>query len=284
MIVVTGATGKLGRIVVEKLLKKVPAREIAAAVRAPERAKELASRGVQVRRADYSQPETLSAAFAGADELLLVSSSEVGRRASQHAAVVDAAKRAGVRLLAYTSILHADRSKLGLAAEHKATEAAIRASGVPYVLLRNGWYVENYTENLAPALQHGAIVGSAGDGRIAAATRADYAEAAVTVLTGRGHDGKAYELAGDRPFTMAELAAEVSRQVGKTIVYRDLPPEQYRAVLTGAGVPVPYADLLVDSDLGVAKGELDDSSGDLLRLIGRPTTPLAEAVSASVRR
>ncbi len=155
---------------------------------------------------------------------------------------------------------------------------------MPYVFLRNGWYIENYTENLGPALQHGAIVGSAGEGRIAAATRADYADAAVAVLTGPGHEKKVYELAGDRPFTMAELAAEVSRQVGRTIAYRDLPPEQYRTVLTGAGVPGPYADLLVDSDLGIAKGELDDSSGDLRRLIGRPTTPLAEAVAAALKR
>jgi NAD(P)H dehydrogenase (quinone) len=284
MIVVTGATGKLGRLVVEGLLKKVPAREIAAAVRSPAKAEALASRGVAIRRADYSKPETLATALAGAEKVLLVSSSEVGQRTAQHAAVVDAAKRAGVRLLAYTSVLHGDASKLALAAEHQATESAIRASGLPWVFLRNGWYVENYTGNLGPALQHGAIVGSAGDGRIAAAARADYAEAAVAVLTSPGHERKAYELAGDRPFTMAELAAEVSRQVGKAIAYRDLPPEQYKAVLTGAGVPGPYAELLVDSDLGIAKGELDDSSGDLRRLIGRPTTPLADAVAAALGR
>jgi NAD(P)H dehydrogenase (quinone) len=216
--------------------------------------------------------------------VLLVSSNEVGRRAAQHAAVIDAARRAGVRLLAYTSILHGDRSKLALAAEHQATEAALRASGLPHVLLRNGWYLENYTENLGPALQHGAVVGSAGAGRIAAAARSDYAEAAVAVLTGGDHAGKAYELAGDRPFTMAELAAEVSRQSGRTIPYRDLPPEQYKAVLTGAGVPAAYAELLVDSDLGVARGELDDASGELRRLIGRPTTPLADAVRAALKR
>lgn len=284
MIVVTGATGKLGRLVVEGLMKKVPAREIVAAVRSPEKAKDLASRGVEVRRADYSRPETLAAALAGAEKVLLVSSSEVGQRATQHAAVVDAAKRAGVRLLAYTSVLHGEASRLGLAAEHQATEAAVRASGLPWVFLRNGWYMENYTEHLGPALQHGAMVGSAGIGRIAAATRADYAEAAVAVLTSPGHEKKAYELAGDRPFTMAELAGEVSRQAGKVIVYRDLPPERYKGVLTGAGVPGPYADLLVDSDLGIAKGELDDSSGDLRRLIGRPTTPLAEAVAAALGR
>jgi NAD(P)H dehydrogenase (quinone) len=284
MIVVTGATGKLGRLVVEGLLKKVPAREVVAAVRNPDKANDLAARGVELRRADYSRPETLATALAGAEKVLLVSGNEVGKRATQHAAVVDAAKRAKVRLLAYTSILHGEASKLALAAEHQATEAAIRASGLPYVLLRNGWYLEDYTENLGPAIERGALVGSADDGRIAAAARADYAEAAVAVLTTLGHEGKAYELAGDRPFTMPELAAELSRQAGKAIVYEDLPPEQYKTVLVGAGVPGPYADLLVDSDLGVARGELDGSSGDLRRLIGRPTTPLADAVAAALRR
>ncbi len=282
MIVVTGATGKLGRLVIDGLLKKVPAREIIAAVRNPEKAKDLAARGVEVRRADYSKPETLTAAFAGAEKVLLVSSNEVGQRVPQHAAVVEAAKRAGVRLIAYTSVLRAETSKLALAAEHKATEAIIRASGVPYVLLRNGWYIENYTENLAPALQHGALAGSAKDGRIAAATRADYADAAVAVLTGAGHENTLYELAGDSPFTMAELAAEVSRKVGKPIVYQDLQPGEYRRVLTSAGVPGPFADVLVDSDLGVAEGELDDSTGELRRLIGRPTTPLPDAIAAAV--
>ncbi len=283
MIVVTGATGHLGRLVVESLLQKVPAREIAAAVRNPDKARDLAARGVQVRRADYSQPETLASALAGAEKVLLISSSEVGQRARQHAAVVRAAKQAGVKLLAYTSILRAERSRLALAAEHKATENEIRASGLPYVFLRNGWYVENYTENLAPALQHGAIVGSADGGRIAAAARSDYAEAAVAVLT-RSVEKPVYELAGDVPFTMAELAAEVSRQAGKPIAYRDLPPEQYRAVLTGAGLPAPFADILVDADVQAAKGELDDSTGDLRRLIGRPTTPLAAAVRAALGR
>jgi NAD(P)H dehydrogenase (quinone) len=283
MIVVTGATGHLGRLVVERLLTKVPARELAIAVRTPDKAKDLAARGVEVRRADYSKPDTLVPALAGAEKVLLVSSSEVGQRESQHAAVVEAAKAAGVKLLVYTSILRAETSNMGLAVEHKATEAMIRASGVPYVFLRNGWYLENYTENLAPALQHGAIVGSAKGGRIAAAARADYADAAVAVLTG-GVQKPVYELAGDQPFTMAELAAEVSRQAGKPIAYRDLPPDEYRAVLTGAGLPGPAADLYVDADVHVARGELDDSSGELRRLIGRPTTPLAGAVRSALGR
>lgn len=283
MIVVTGATGHLGRLVIEALLKKLPAREIAGAARNPEKAKDLAARGVEVRRADYSKPETLRTAFAGAHKLLFVSSSEVGQRVSQHAAVVQAAKEAGVNLLAYTSILRAETSRLALAAEHKFTEETIRASGLPYAFLRNGWYLENYTENLAPALQRGALVGSANGGRIAAAARADYADAAVAVLTGPV-EKKVYELAGDHPFTMSELAAEVSRQAGKLVAYRDLPPDQYRAVLTGAGLPASYAALLVDADVQVARGELDDSTGELRRLIGRPTTPLAAAVRVALGR
>ena len=284
MIVVTGASGHLGRLVVEGLLKKVPAGEIVAAVRSPQKAKDLAARGVAVREADYARPDTLDRALAGARKVLLVSSNEVGKRAEQHAAVVAAAKRAGVGLLAYTSILRADTSRLALAAEPLATEQAIRAAGLPHAFLRNGWYLENYTENLAPALQHGALFGCAGAGRIAAAARADYADAAVAVLTAPGAPRAVYELAGDRGFTMAELAAEVARAAGKPVVYRDVPPAEYRAVLTGAGLPGGYADLLVDSDLGIAKGELDDRSGELSHLIGRPTTPLAAAVAAALRR
>jgi NAD(P)H dehydrogenase (quinone) len=281
MIVVTGATGHLGRLVVEKLLEKVPASELAVAVRSPEKAKDLAARGVQVRRADYAKPETLGPALAGAEKLLLISANEIGKRAPQHAAVIAAAKAAGVKLIVYTSALRAPTSTLGLAGEHKATEEAIQASGIPYVFLRNGWYLENYTENLGPALAHGAILGSTAGGSVAAAARADYAEAAVAVLTGHGHEGKGYELAGDVPFTMNELAAEVSKHAGKTIVYKDLPKEQYKAILVGAGVPEPFAELYADSDVGIASGQLDDRTGTLRRLIGHPTTPLAAAVAAA---
>jgi NAD(P)H dehydrogenase (quinone) len=278
MIAITGATGKLGRIVVDALLQKVLAKEVAVLVRNPSKAADLAARGVSVRRADYDDPATLEGALAGVDKLLLISSSEVGQRARQHQAVIDAAKKAGVSLIAYTSILHADTSSLALAAEHKATETAIRKSGVPHVFLRNGWYTENYSEHLEPALKQGALVGSAGDGRIAAATRADYAAAAVAVLTSPGHANRIYELAGDEPFTMAELAAEVSRQARKPVAYQDLPAEKYKDILVGAGLPTPYAEILVDADKGAARGGLDDSSGDLRRLIGRTTTPLAQAV------
>jgi NAD(P)H dehydrogenase (quinone) len=283
MIVVTGATGHLGRLIVEGLLRKLPARELVAAVRTPDKAKDLAARGVAVRLADYSRPETLGAALAGAERLMLVSGSEVGRRTAQHAAVVAAAKQAKVSLVAYTSILRADTSPLALAAEHEQTEEAIRSSGLRHALLRNGWYLENYTEHLAPALAHGALVGSAKDGRIAAAARADYADAAVAVLLAA--DPKpVYELAGDAPFTMAQLAAEVAKQAGRPIAYRDLSPDQYRAVLTGAGLPPPVADVYVDADVNIARGALDDSGGELRRLIGRPTTPLADAVKAALRR
>jgi NAD(P)H dehydrogenase (quinone) len=284
MIVVTAATGKLGRHVVEELLKKIPPGEIAVAVRNPDKAGDLAARGIQVRRGDYSRPETLAPALSGAEKVLLISSSEVGRRTPQHAAVIEAAKRSGARLLAYTSLLRADTARMLLAAEHRETEALIRASGLPFVLLRNGWYLENYTENLAPALQHGAILGSADAGRIAAAARGDYAAAAAAVLTGAGHENKVYELAGDVPFTMAELAAEVSRQAEKPVAYQDLPVEQYSAALVAAGLPKAVADVYADSDLGIVRGELDDASGDLRRLIGRPTTPLARAVAAALGR
>jgi NAD(P)H dehydrogenase (quinone) len=281
MIVVTGASGHLGRLVLESLAKKVDPRTVAGVARNPDKVKELAARGVEIRRGDYAKPETLRAAFAGADQLLLVSSSEVGQRAAQHANAIAAAKAAGVKRIVYTSILHADTTQLALGDEHKQTEEAIRASGLPHVFLRNGWYLENYTEHLAPALQHGAIVGSANGGRVAAAARADYAEAAVAVLT-RTPEKSVYELAGDHPFTMAELAAEVARQAGKPVAYRDLPPDQLKAVLTGAGLPGPVADIYVDADVQAAKGDLDDSSGELRKLIGRPTTPLAEAVRVAL--
>ncbi len=284
MIVVTGATGKLGRLVIHGLLEKVPAPEIVAAVRAPEKAADLADLGVQVRRADYSQPETLRSALAGADKALLISSNELGGpRLAQHQAVIDAATDAGVGLLAYTSILRADTSPLALAREHKATEENIRASGLAFAFLRDGWYFENQTEALGPAVQHGAILGTAGEGRFASAARSDYASAAVAVLTGPGHENMVYELAGDAPYTLSELAAEVSRQAGKPVAYHNLSPQEYQAALVGFGLPAALAELLVDADLGAAGGALDDSSGDLHRLIGRPTVTLADAVAAALK-
>lgn len=282
MIVVTGATGQLGKLVVEELLKTVPASEIVAAVRDPQKAQDIVSRGVQVRQADYSKPESLAAAFAGADRVLLISSSEVGQRVAQHEAVADAARAAGVKLLVYTSILNADSSALLLSKEHKATEAYLRSSGVPFTLLRNGWYTENHTAALAPAVEHGAVLGAAKDGRFATATRADYAAAAAAVLTGKGHENKVYELGGDKPYTLAELAAELARQTGKPVVYKDLPQAEYAKALTGFGLPDGLAGAIADADAGASRGELDTQSHDLSKLIGRPTTPLRQAVTAAL--
>ena len=282
MIVVTGATGQLGHLVIKALLKKVPASEIVAAVRNVEKAKDIAALGVQVRHADYNQPASWDAALQGADKVLLISSSEIGQRAKQHRSVIDAAKRAGVKLLAYTSVLRADTSPLGLAAEHKETEEAIRASGVPFALLRHGWYTENYTAGIPNALAHGAVYGCAGNGRIASATRADYAEADVAVLTAENQAGKIYELAGDTSYTLAELAAEISRQSGKEIGYVNLPEADYRNALVKAGLPEAVAALLSNSDTGASKGGLFDDGHQLSKLIGRATTPLSAVVAASI--
>lgn len=280
MIGITGATGQLGRVVIDHLLETLPASEIVAAVRDPAKARDLAERGVEVRQADYNRPETLPRALEGADKLLLISSSEIGNRVPQHRAVIEAAKAAGVGLLAYTSLLHADSSPLGLAAEHRETEALIRTSGLPSVILRNGWYTENYTASVPVALEHGAVFGSASDGRISSATREDYAAAAAAVLTRDGEAGKTYELAGDLSYSLAELAAEIGRQARKAIVYNDLPKEEYKAALLGAELPEPLAELLADSDVGASKGGLFDDSRQLSALIGRPTTPFAESVAA----
>jgi NAD(P)H dehydrogenase (quinone) len=282
MIVITGATGQLGQLVIKALLKKVPASGIVAAVRNVEKAKDIAALGVQVRQADYTQPATWDAALKGADKVLLISSSEIGQRAKQHKAVIDAATRAGVKLLAYTSMLRADTSPLGLAAEHKETEDYIRASGIPFVLLRHSWYTENYTAGIPGALAQGAVYGCAGNGRISSATRADYAEADVAVLTADNQAGKVYELAGDTSYTLAELAAEISRQSGKNIGYVNLPEAEYKNVLIKAGLPEPVAALLSDSDTGVSKGGLFDDGHQLSKFIGRPTTPLAKAVKATL--
>lgn len=280
MIVVTGASGQLGRLVIEALLKKFPAAEIVAVVRSLEKVRDLAARGVRVRQADYNQPATLDAAFKGADKLLLISSSELGQRTSQHRAVIEAAQRAGVRLLAYTSLLNAAASPLGLAKEHRETEEMLRESGLPHVLLRNGWYTENYAAGAAAALAHGAVFGSAGVGRIASAARADYAAAAAAVLGLDDQGGRVYELAGDTAYTLAELAAEIARQTGRAIEYKNLPEADYRGALIGAGLPEGLAAMLADSDVGASKGGLFDDSRQLSRLIGRPTTPLASSISA----
>ncbi len=282
MIVVTGASGALGRLVVEGLLKAVPAKEIVAAARRPEALADFADRGVLVRHADYDQPETLAGALAGADKLLLVSGSAVGARVGQHQAVVEAAGRAGVGFIAYTSALHTDDSPLIVAPDHKATEDIITASGIPHAFLRNGWYTENYEQTVKNAAQTGVIIGSAGDGRVASATRADYAAGAVAVLTGEP-TREIYELSGDTAWNYAELAAEVARVSGREVVYRNLSVEDHRAALIEAGLPEAAADVYSSFDRDTAAGALAYTPGELGALIGRPTTPLAESVKEFLR-
>ncbi|MFJ7064603.1 SDR family oxidoreductase [Streptomyces sp. NPDC101115] len=279
-IVVTGATGQLGRLVVDALLASEPAESLVAVVRDKAKAADLAERGVELRVADYSEPETLAGAFQAGDRVLLISGSEVGQRVAQHTAVITAAKAAGVAQLAYTGILGGPDADFALADEHKASEQAILDSGLPYTFLRNGWYTENYTANLAPVLAHGAVVANAGEGRIASAARADYAAAAAAVLTGPldEHLGRAYELSGDVSWSLAEYAAEVARQSGREIGYTNVPAATHLEILVGAGVPQPFAEILVDVDEAVARGALAARGDDLSRLIGRPTTPISETI------
>jgi NAD(P)H dehydrogenase (quinone) len=282
--VITGATGHLGRLVVEDLLRRdVPADRIVAVGRSTSRISDFADRGVQVRQADYSDVDALRAAFTGADRVLLVSGSEVGQRVQQHQNAIDAAKEAGVGLLAYTSIANADRTEMLLAAEHQATEQALAESGVPFALLRNSWYLENYTEQLPTYVEHGAILGCADDGRVSAASQADYAAAAAAVLLSDDPAGAVFELGGDEPFTLTELAQTVTEVSGRQVVYRDLSPEEYTRALVQAGLPEQFAAVLADSDLGVARGDLLVTTGDLRRLIGGPTTSMREAVAAAAQ-
>jgi len=278
-IAVSAATGQLGRLVIAKLKEKVPAAQIVALVRSPAKAADL---GVTVRAADYAKPETLAPALASVETLLLISSSEVGQRAVQHANVIDAAKAAGVKRIVYTSLLHADTSPLNLAVEHRATEAHLKASGIPFTILRNGWYTENYAGSAKGAVAGGAFIGTAGEGRISSAPRIDYAEAAVAALTGADHVGKTYELAGDSAYTLADLAAEISRQSGKTIPYRNLTPAEYVAALVGFGLPEGLAQALAAWGVDASHGALFHDGHQLSALIGRPTTPLATVVAAAL--
>lgn len=282
-IVVTGATGPFGGLAIDALLRRgVPAGQIIAAGRDPGKLASLRDRGVTVRQADYDDPPSLRAAFAGADRLLFVSGSEVGRRIPQHQAVVAAAREAGVSLVAYTSSPHADTSDMTLAVEHRATEQALTDSGLRYAFLRNGWYIENYTATLPAILEHG-LIGAAGDGLISAAARADLAEAAAAVVAGDGHQNQVYELGG-APFTLTGLAAEISRLSGRDVRYTDLPEEAYARALMDAGLPEPVASLLADSDRAAAKGALYVEGDDLPRLLGRPVTPLAEVIRAALEQ
>ncbi|GGM16001.1 SDR family oxidoreductase [Dactylosporangium sucinum] len=269
-ITVTGATGHLGRLVLAEL-RRAGRDDVVAAVR--DTSQDL---GVPSRLADYDRPETLD--FTGTDALLLISATDIERRFPQHRAVVDAAVRAGVGLIAYTSITEADTTAIPIAPSHKLTEEYIRASGLPFTFLRNNWYIENYTANLASTIEHGVLLGAAREGRIAAATRADFAAAAAAVLAGEGHANKIYELGGDHAFTLAEVAAAISARAGREVVYRDLPEDDYAQALIGFGVPEGFARALAASDAVIAEGGLDVVTGELSRLIGRPTTTIEEAI------
>ena len=279
MIAITGATGQLGHYVIESLMKTVPASQIVAIVRNPAKAQALTAQGITVRQADYGDEAALTSALQGVEKLLLISSSEVGQRAPQHRNVINAAKAAGVKFIAYTSLLHADKSPLGLADEHIETEKMLADSGIVYTLLRNGWYSENYLASAPAALKHGVFIGAAGDGKIASATRADYAAAAARVISEAGHEGKVYELAGDSAWTLTQLAAELTKQSGKQVTYQNLSETDFAAALKSVGLPDGLADMLADSDVGASKGGLFDNSKTLSKLIGRPTTTLAESVS-----
>lgn len=277
---ITGATGQLGRLVVNKLKTKVASENIVALARSLTKAADL---GVATHEADYDKPDTLKTALKGIDILLLISASEVGKRRVQHSHVIDAARQAGVKWIVYTSLLHADKSILDLAEEHFATEEALKKSGIPYTFLRNGWYTENYTGSIPGALAGGVFPGSAGNGRISSATRADYAEAAVTVLTTDGHQGKTYELAGDNAWTMQDLAAEISRHGGKTVVYQDLPQNKYAEMLKTFGLPEGLANSIAGWDVAASKDALFDDGRQLSKLIGRATTPMSVTVAEAVK-
>ena len=282
-LLVTGANGQLGRLVIDHLLKMVTGERIVAMVRSQEAAGRHAARHVRTVIADYEQPDALDAAFAGINRVLLISSNDLPRRVAQHRNVIDAAKRAGVGLLVYTSVLHADTSPLGLAAAHRDTEDALRASGVPFVLLRNGWYSENYAAQISAALAHHGLLGSAGAGRIASAARADYAAAAAIVLASpETRHGRVLELAGDQSYTLPEFAAEIARQSGQPVGYKDLPQAEFEAALLGAGLPKGLAALLADSDAGASRGALFDDARQLSQLIGRPTTSMATTVAQTL--
>ena len=278
-IAITGATGQLGRLTIAALKSRLPAADIIALARTPEKAADL---GVPARAFDYDHPETLVPALTAVDKLLLISGNEVGNRTAQHRAVIEAAKAAGTGEIVYTSLLHADRTPLSLATEHVETEAVLAASGIPHTILRNGWYAENYTGAIPAALEHGALIGAAGNGRISGAARADYAEAAAVALTQGGHTGKTYELAADDAWTLANLAAEISALSGRDIPYRDLPQADYAAALVSAGLPEGLAQAIAGWDADAAKGALFDDGRALSRLIGRPTTPLADVIRAAL--
>lgn len=276
---ITGASGQLGKLIVKKLIEKTGPSSVVALVRSPEKVQGL---GIEVRKFDYEEAAGLASSLKDIDTLLLISANEIGKRERQHKNVINAAKSAGVKWIVYTSILHADTSSLSLAAEHLATENEIKKSGIPYTILRNSWYTENYTGSIQGAVAGGAFIGSAGDGKIASAVRSDFAEAAVAVLTGKDHKGKIYELAGDEAYTLKDLAAEISRQTGKNIPYNNLPESEYAGILQKFGLPEGIAAAIASWDKSASKGDLFDGTRQLSMLIGHPTAPLSVAVKEAV--
>ncbi|AWS40238.1 SDR family oxidoreductase [Streptosporangium sp. 'caverna'] len=282
-IIITGATGQLGRMIIADLLAAgVPADEITAVARSEEKAADLVARGVRLHVADYDRPETFAGAFRPEDRVLLISGTDVGRRTAQHGAVIDAAKAAGVAQLAYLSVFGGPKADFLLAGDHRETERMILDSGLPYTFLRNNWYSEMYVGDLPGTVERGAIVTNAPAGsRIATAPRTDYAAAAAVVMNDDGHLNKAYELGGDTAWSFEEFAEEVSRQTGTKVVHTSVTAAERQAILTGAGVPAAFAEILVDVDNAIGRGALASTPGDLSRLIGRPTTPIADSIAAA---
>ena len=274
---ITGATGQLGELVVEQLKRMTNASNIVALVRSPEKVQ-----GIEARTFDYNEPDSMTKSLEGIDKLLLISGNEIGQRVRQHENVIKASKEAGVKQIIYTSILRADSSTISLAAEHLQTEKILKESEIPFTLLRNGWYTENYTGSIPGAIAGGAFIGSAGDGKISSASRADFGEAAAVVLTSEGHEGKAYELAGDHSYTLSEFAAEISKQAGKNIPYHNLPEKEYSNALKGFGLPDTIASGIASWDVSASKGDLYSDDRTLSNLIGHPTTPMSDSVKAII--
>ena len=281
-IAITGATGQLGNLVIEQLLQLTAAQNIVALVRNVNKAEHFKAQGIELREFDYDRPETLVPALLGIDKLLLISANEIGRRTPQHKAVIDAAKVAGVPYLAYTSLLRADTSPLGLAQEHRETEKLIQDSGITYTFLRNNWYSENYLAGVAHTIEIGTLFGAAQDGRISSASRIDYAEAAAKVLTSTGHENKTYELAGSESFSLSDLATFIGQAVNKDIIYQNLSAEEYTQGLTQAGLPAGLVDVIVDADIQTIQGAMYSDSKDLEQLIGHKTTSIQDAIKAAL--
>lgn len=277
-IAVTGVSGQLGRLVAQDLRRIAPEKIVVGLLRDPAKGADLAAAGVALRQADYVDPASLEAALQGVDRLVLVSSNEIGQRFGQHSNVIEAAKKAGVKLVVYTSLLRASESGLSLAPEHVQTEEALKASGLPFVILRNGWYTENHADSIRHAAANGAFVGAAGEGRISSAARADYALAAAQAVLGRARPGETYELAGDRAWTLAELAAEIGLVAGKPVAYQNLSVADYAGVLASIGLPQPVAEMIAGWDAETEKGALQGDGAALRQLTGRPSTALAQTI------